>query len=101
MYWKPIYHVWVETLEVVIANARSGRQRPGRKMDKADAAWLAELLAHGLVVALNPIGAYEVWIATLLVARLHAFVREHQLGRAVQEMLFDLTSAIRRKRRLV
>ena len=25
------------------------RQRPGKKTDKADAAWLAELLAHGLV----------------------------------------------------
>ncbi len=32
-----------------MANARSGRQRPGKKPDKAEAAWLAELLAHGLV----------------------------------------------------
>ena len=32
-----------------MANARSVRQRPGKKTDKADAAWLAELLAHGLV----------------------------------------------------
>jgi transposase len=37
------------TLEVVVANARSVRQRPGKKTDTADAAWLAELLAHGLV----------------------------------------------------
>ena len=42
VYWKPIYHVLVETVEVIIANARSVRQRPGRKTDKADAAWLAE-----------------------------------------------------------
>ena len=49
VYWKPIYHVLVQTLEVVVANARSVRQRPGKKTDKADAAWLAELLAHGLV----------------------------------------------------
>ena len=49
VYWKPIYHVLVETLEIVVANARSVRQRPGKKTDKADAAWLAELLAHGLV----------------------------------------------------
>jgi transposase len=49
VYWKPIYHVLVKTLEVVAANARSVRQRPGKKTDKADAAWLAELLAHGLV----------------------------------------------------
>ena len=49
VYWKPIYHVLVVTLEVIVANARSVRQRPGKKTDKADAAWLAELLAHGLV----------------------------------------------------
>jgi transposase len=47
-YWRPIYHVLVAPLEVV-ANARSVRQRPGKKTDKADAAWLAALLAHGLV----------------------------------------------------
>ena len=49
VYWKPIYHVLAETLEVVVANARSVRPRPGKKTDKADAAWLAELLAHGLI----------------------------------------------------
>lgn len=49
VYWKPIYPVLVQTVEVVLANARSVRQRPGRKTDQADAAWLAELLAHGLV----------------------------------------------------
>ena len=36
-------------MEVVVANARSVRQRPGKKTDKAAAAWLAELLAPGLV----------------------------------------------------
>ena len=51
------------------------------------------------VVELAPMGAYEVWIATVLVARLAAFVTQHQLGRAVQEMLFDLTVATGRKRR--
>jgi transposase len=39
----------VETLDGVVANARSVRQRPGKKTEKADAAWLAELFAHGLV----------------------------------------------------
>jgi Uma2 family endonuclease len=44
-------------------------------------------------------GAYEVRIATLLAARLETFAQQHQLGRAVQEMLFDLTPATGRKRR--
>jgi Uma2 family endonuclease len=51
------------------------------------------------IVELAPMGAYEVWLATLLVARLATFARQHQLGRAVQEMLFDLTVATGRKRR--
>jgi hypothetical protein len=51
------------------------------------------------VVALAPMGAYEVWLATVLVARLATFAAQHQLGRAVQEMLFDLTVATGRKRR--
>jgi Uma2 family endonuclease len=51
------------------------------------------------VVALAPMGAYEVWIATLLAARLETVARQYHLGRAVQEMLFDLTAATGRKRR--
>jgi Uma2 family endonuclease len=56
-------------------------------------------VVNNQVVELAPMGAYEVWIATLLVARLATFARQHQLGRAVQEMLFDLTSTTGRKRR--
>ena len=49
-YWKPFYHLLGEAgLDVVLANARSVRQIPGRKTDVADAAWLADLCAHGLV----------------------------------------------------
>jgi transposase len=42
VYWKPLDHGLVDTLEVVIAHARSVRQRPGTKTEKADAAGLAE-----------------------------------------------------------
>jgi Uma2 family endonuclease len=42
------------------------------------------------VVELAPVGAYEAWIATVLVARLAAFATQYQLGRAAQEMLFDV-----------
>ena len=44
-------------------------------------------------------GAHEVWLATELTIHLGTFVRQHQLGRAVQEMLFDLTAVVQRKRR--
>ena len=51
------------------------------------------------VVELAPMGAYEVRLATLLTARIETFAQQHQLGRAMQEMLFDLTIATGRRRR--
>jgi len=50
-------------------------------------------------VELPPMGAYDVWLATELVIHLGTFARRHQLGRAVQELLFDLGPTVRRKRR--
>jgi transposase len=47
--WKPVYPVLSETVEVLVANSRDGWQRPGKKADKSDATWIAELLAHGLI----------------------------------------------------
>ena len=44
-------------------------------------------------------GAHEIWLATELVIHLGTFLRQHQLGRAVQEMLFDFTAMVQRKRR--
>jgi transposase len=49
VYWKPVYHVLAGTVEVCIGNAHAMRSRPGTKTDKRDAAWIAELLAHGLI----------------------------------------------------
>jgi transposase len=36
-------------LTLILANAAHVKNLPGRKTDVADAAWLAELLAHGLI----------------------------------------------------
>lgn len=49
VYWKPVWHVLEETLELVLANAQHVKNVPGRKSDVNDATWLADLLAHGLV----------------------------------------------------
>ena len=47
--WKPVYHVLAGAVEVCIGNAHALRSRPGHKTDKRDAAWIAALLAHGLI----------------------------------------------------
>jgi transposase len=51
VYWKPIFHLLEGHLEVLLVNARHVKQVPGRKTDVRDAAWLAELLQHGLLRA--------------------------------------------------
>ncbi|MEX1171693.1 MAG: IS110 family transposase [Chloroflexota bacterium] len=49
-YWKPVWYVLEERgFELMLVNARHVRILPGRKTDVADAAWLAELLEHGLL----------------------------------------------------
>lgn len=51
VYWKPVWHILEEGCALVLANAHYVRNVPGRKTDVSDAAWLADLLAHGLVRA--------------------------------------------------
>jgi len=52
VYGKPVWHVLSDgELALVLANAAHVKNVPGRKTDVADAAWLADLLAHGLVRA--------------------------------------------------
>ncbi len=49
-YWKPFYFLLENgPFEVMLVNARHVKNLPGRKSDVSDAAWLAQLGAHGLV----------------------------------------------------
>lgn len=49
-YWKPIWYVLEDrAFDLKLVNARHVKMVPGRKTDLADAAWLAELLEHGLL----------------------------------------------------
>jgi transposase len=49
--WKPGFNILEGTCEVVLVNAQHVKAVPGRKTDVKDAAWLAELLQHGLLRA--------------------------------------------------
>ena len=49
-YWKPFYYLLEDApFELMLVNARHAKNLPGRKTDVSDAAWLAQLGAHGLV----------------------------------------------------
>ena len=50
VYWKPVWHIFEDksSLTLGLANAQHIRNVPVRKSDR-NAAWIADLLAHGLI----------------------------------------------------
>lgn len=48
-YWKPFFYLMEGAVPVMLVNAKQARNIPGRKTDVSDAAWLAQLAAHGLL----------------------------------------------------
>ena len=49
-YWKPVWYALEDRgFTLTLVNARHVKILPGRKTDVGDAAWLAELLEHGLL----------------------------------------------------
>jgi transposase len=50
-YWKPIFNLFAGEFEVMLVNPAHLKHVKGRKTDVQDAAWLAELLEHGLLQA--------------------------------------------------
>jgi transposase len=51
VYWKPVFNILESGCQLILVNARHIKQIPGRKTDKADCAWIASLLRHGLLEA--------------------------------------------------
>jgi transposase len=52
VYWKPVWHILSDgEFELILANAAHVKNVPGRKTDVNDAAWLADLMAHGMIKA--------------------------------------------------
>jgi len=51
VYWKPVFNILESACELILVNAQHIKQVPGRKTDKADCAWIASLLRHGLLRA--------------------------------------------------
>jgi transposase len=51
VYWKPVFNILESACQLIVVNARHIKQVPGRKTDKADCAWIASLLRHGLLEA--------------------------------------------------
>ena len=51
VYWKPVFYALEDRFDVWLCNAHHVKNVPGRKTDMSDAAWLADVVAHGMVRA--------------------------------------------------
>jgi transposase len=51
VYWKPVFNILEGHFAVLLVNAGHLKRVPGRKTDVQDAAWIAQLLQHGLLAA--------------------------------------------------
>jgi transposase len=49
VYWQPVWHVLEGQFELLLVNAQHVKAIPGKKTDRRDSVWLAELLQHGLL----------------------------------------------------
>jgi len=89
VYWKPVFNILESSCELILVNARHIRQVPGRKTDKADSAWLANLLRHGLLEA-SFVPPLEVRELRDLCRMRTTLVRECvQVGNRIRKVLED------------
>ncbi len=49
VFWKPVFYLLEDQFHCLLVNPTHIKQVPGRKTDVQDCAWLAQLLAHGLL----------------------------------------------------
>jgi transposase len=49
VYWKPVFNILEDNIEVILVNARHVKNVPGRKIDVQDSEWLCWLLRSGVV----------------------------------------------------
>lgn len=48
-YWIPIFNILEDTCHVIITHPKYVRAIPGKKTDKKDSIWIADIFKHGLV----------------------------------------------------
>jgi len=89
VYWKPVWHLLEGHFELVLANAQHIKNVPGRKTDVNDAAWIADLLAHGLIRSsfVPPAPIQELRDLTLTRKQLVREISQHTLR--IQKTLED------------
>jgi transposase len=86
-FWKPLYNLLEGSFTVLVVNAAHIKHVPGRKTDVNDAAWLAELLAHGLLRASFVPPAPQRVLRDLTRQRTHLIVERASVVNRIQKVL--------------
>jgi transposase len=98
VYWKPVWHVLEAKFELVLANAAHVKNVPGRKTDVADAVWIADLLAHGLIrgsfVPPTPIQDLRALMRTRKQLVREAARNTQRIQKALEDANIKLTSVV-------
>jgi len=98
VYWKPVWHVLESKFELVLANAAHIKNVPGRKTDVADAVWIGDLLAHGLIrgsfVPPTPIQDMRALMRTRKQLVREATRHTQRIQKALEDANVKLTSVI-------
>jgi transposase len=98
VYWKPVWHILEGRFALVLANAQAVRNVPGRKSDVADATWIADLLAHGLIapsfVPPRPILELRDLTRTRRQAVGEVVRNQHRIEKVLQDANIKLSSVL-------
>jgi len=98
VYWKPVWHVLEDQFTLILANAMHIRNIPGRKSDKNDATWIADLLAMGLIRSsfVPPAPIQELRDLTRTRTQLVREIRRHtqRLQKTLEDANVKLTEVI-------
>ena len=96
VYWKPCFYALEDRFEVRLCNAHHVKNVPGRKTDTSDAAWLADVIAHGMVRAsfVPPVPIRELRDLTRYRKRQHDIrsAEVQRLEKVLQDAGIKLTS---------
>lgn len=93
VYWKPVWHILEGHVHLLLVSAQHVKAIPGHKTDPGDAAWLAELLQHGLLkssfVPPEPIRE----LRDLTRYRVNLAQECNRIANRIQKVLEDATSS--------
>ena len=89
VYWKPVYHLLEGRFALLLANAQQLKRVPGRKTDVQDCAWIAKLLAHGLIAPSFVPPAPQQELRELTRQRVQLAQQKATLANRIQKVLED------------